>query len=70
MERVINPTIAQLATLCDESGLTRCQIAERAGMSPGDLSRLLSGRRDPAISTFDRVRKAIGATWADFDESA
>ena len=70
MPTTINHTITQLATLCDESGLTRTQIAERAGMNPGDLTRLLSGRRDPAMSTFDRVRKAIGATWADFDESA
>lgn len=62
-----NPTIARLAALCDESGLTRCDIAERAGIKPCNMTRLLSGQVDPKASTLDRVLRAIGCKWADLD---
>jgi transcriptional regulator with XRE-family HTH domain len=61
--------IARLAALCDASGLTRSDIAGRAGMLPGDLSRLLSGRRDPALSSVARILEAIGEPWAALDDS-
>lgn len=59
--------IARLATLCDESGLTRADIAERAGMSPGSLSRLLSGKLDPSFSRVARILGSIGCAWGDLD---
>ena len=60
MPFTINPTIARLAALCDESGLTRAQIGERMGTSQGNISRLLSGERDPALSSVERLLAAIG----------
>jgi transcriptional regulator with XRE-family HTH domain len=56
-----NPLIARLAALCDESGLTRTQIAERAGLDPANLSKLLCGQSDPRFSTVERIVHAIGA---------
>jgi transcriptional regulator with XRE-family HTH domain len=60
--------IARLALLCDASGLTRSDIAGRSGILPGDLSRLLSGRRDPAVSSVARILEAIGEPWAALDD--
>lgn len=60
-------TIARLRDLVDQSGLTRCDVAGRAGMSPAMLSRLLSGTRNPAIDTVRRVLLAIDCGWSDLD---
>jgi transcriptional regulator with XRE-family HTH domain len=61
------PIINRLARIVDGSGLERQAVAERAGMSPSALSRLLSGRRNPSIESVERVLVACGATWADLD---
>jgi transcriptional regulator with XRE-family HTH domain len=60
MPTATNPTIARLAALCDESGLTRRDIAERAGMRPSNLSRLLSGEYSPSVDSIERLLAAIG----------
>lgn len=64
--------IDHLRTLVDSSGLTRSEIAGRAGMKPGDLTRLLSGTRGTRVS-LDLVRRvlvAIGRRWTDLDPIA
>lgn len=64
--------IARLAALCSrwtrDNGLTQAEIAERAGMKRVNLSRILSGRRDPAFSSVCRILEAIGCTLADLVE--
>jgi transcriptional regulator with XRE-family HTH domain len=61
------PAIDRLRDLVDRSGLTRTEVAGRAGMSPGMITRLLSGARDPSITTVSRVLIAIRCNWADLD---
>ena len=67
MPTAANPTIARLAVLCDGSGLTRRDIAGRAGMHPPHLTRLLSGEHSPSVEAVERILKAIGCTWVDLD---
>jgi transcriptional regulator with XRE-family HTH domain len=46
-----------------ESGCTQIAIAERAGIAPETLSRILSGRqREPAFHTVVRVAHAAGVS--------
>jgi transcriptional regulator with XRE-family HTH domain len=63
-------TIDRLRELVDQSGLTRTDVAERAGFSAPNLTRLLSGRRNPSVDSVRRVLVAIGCTWADLDPIA
>ena len=54
--------------LADErqiQGLTMRKLAERAGMSSSEISRLESGRRDPRLSTVIRVAQALEVSVAD-----
>jgi transcriptional regulator with XRE-family HTH domain len=60
MPATTNPTIARLAALCDESGLTRTEIAERMGTSQGNVSRLITGESNPTIATVERLLEALG----------
>jgi transcriptional regulator with XRE-family HTH domain len=60
------PEIVRLRDLIAESGLTRADVADRAGLTPGNLSRLLSGRRSPHLETVRRVLVALGSEdWGD-----
>jgi HTH-type transcriptional regulator, competence development regulator len=56
------------ANLADErrtQGLTMRKLAELAGMSSSEISRLESGRRDPRLSTVIRVARALEVSVAD-----
>jgi transcriptional regulator with XRE-family HTH domain len=68
--KATEPTIARLADLVRESGLTKVDVAERAGMRPEALHRILTGKVDPSVSRVDRIRRAIGCDWADLDPPA
>jgi transcriptional regulator with XRE-family HTH domain len=63
----VAPTIDRLRELVDQSGLTRTEIASRASMTPGMLTRLLSGRRNPSIDSVRRILFAIGCEWGELD---
>jgi hypothetical protein len=59
---------ARLAWVVDSIGLPRSEIAKLAQMSPGDLTRLLSGRRPNAsLALVGRVLAACGEPWAALD---
>lgn len=67
-----DPPHIKLSRLVDRKrkGRQDAEIAEAAGMTPGALSRLLTGRvADPRLSTLKRVLDAIGATLSDFDRA-
>jgi predicted transcriptional regulator len=44
----------------ERRGITRYQIAKDAGVSEGQLSRLMHGTVDPRLNTAQRIIEAIG----------
>jgi transcriptional regulator with XRE-family HTH domain len=40
-------------------GLTQEQVAERSGVHSTEVSRIESGKRDPKVSTLERLAKAV-----------
>jgi transcriptional regulator with XRE-family HTH domain len=40
-------------------GLTQEQVAERSGVHFTEVSRIEAGKRDPRISTLERLAKAV-----------
>ena len=45
--------------------LTQEQIGERSGVHATEVSRIENGKRDPQISTVERLAKAVGLTASD-----
>ena len=43
----------------EKRGLTQEALAEKAGVSRGYLARLETGRHDPAVSTVEKLAKAL-----------
>ncbi|MEM9696479.1 MAG: helix-turn-helix transcriptional regulator [Myxococcota bacterium] len=41
-------------------GMTQAELAERAGMTAGNLSRLLRRKHPPNLNTLDRLADALG----------
>ena len=42
-----------------ELGLRQEQAAERSGVQAGEVSRIEAGKRDPRVSTLERLAKAV-----------
>jgi transcriptional regulator with XRE-family HTH domain len=40
-------------------GLTQEQVAERCGVQAGEVSRIEAGKRDPKVSTLERLAAAV-----------
>jgi transcriptional regulator with XRE-family HTH domain len=40
-------------------GLTQEQVAERSGVQAGEVSRIERGKRDPQISTLEKLAAAV-----------
>jgi transcriptional regulator with XRE-family HTH domain len=53
----------QVAAVQDADGLTQEQIAERIGIAPAQLSRVLSSDRHNSTSTLFRVMHSLGQRW-------
>jgi transcriptional regulator with XRE-family HTH domain len=39
--------------------LTQEQVAQRSGVHAGEVSRIEAGKRDPKVSTVERLAKAV-----------
>jgi transcriptional regulator with XRE-family HTH domain len=64
----LTPPVARLLELVEADGRPRGVIAAAAGMSPAQLSQVLTGHRaDPSITTVGRILAALGKSWADLD---
>lgn len=59
---------AALAELRERHGLTQAAIADRAGVSRGDVSAIESGEVDPSFATLVRIVRAIPAPLAELFE--
>ena len=40
-------------------GLTQEEVSQRSGVQAGEISRIESGKRDPQVSTVERLAKAL-----------
>jgi transcriptional regulator with XRE-family HTH domain len=40
-------------------GLTQEEVAERSGVQAGEVSRIESGKRDPKVSTLEKLAAAV-----------
>ena len=45
-----------------ETGLTQKQLAEKSGISQGDISKLENGNANPSLRTLQRLAAGIGKT--------
>jgi transcriptional regulator with XRE-family HTH domain len=52
-----------LRAAIERSGLSLCEIARRAGVDPGVVSRLMRDVRTVALPTADRLAAAVGLQW-------
>lgn len=43
----------------EKLGLTQEQVAQRSGVHTTEVSRIEGGRRDPKVSTLERLAKAV-----------
>lgn len=39
--------------------LTQEEVAHRSGLEPAEISRIESGKRDPRVSTLEKLAKAL-----------
>jgi transcriptional regulator with XRE-family HTH domain len=46
-------------------GLTQEEVAERSGVHATEVSRIEGGKRDPKVSTVERLAKAVGVPPGD-----
>jgi XRE family transcriptional regulator, fatty acid utilization regulator len=45
--------------------LTQEEVAERSGVHATEVSRIEAGKRDPRVSTVERLAKALGTSPSD-----
>jgi transcriptional regulator with XRE-family HTH domain len=61
--RTDDPGMADLGTNLREArerlGLTQEQVAERSGVHATEVSRIEGGKRDPKVSTLERLAEAV-----------
>ncbi len=50
---------ANLRDAREKLGLTQEQVAQRSGVHSTEVSRIEGGRRDPKVSTLERLAKAV-----------
>ncbi len=39
--------------------LTQEEVAQRSGLEPAEISRIEAGKRDPRVSTLEKLAKAV-----------
>lgn len=57
-------------TLREGTGLSRSEVAERAGISTSWLSRIESGDYDPSWGSMRRVARGLGVSMEELSEAA
>jgi len=50
---------ANLREARERLGLTQEQVAQRSGVHSTEVSRIEAGKRDPKVSTVERLAKAV-----------
>ncbi|MFC6385107.1 helix-turn-helix domain-containing protein [Sporolactobacillus kofuensis] len=62
----------KIARIIEEKGLRKGFIANKCGISPGTLSKIISGEtKEPSLSVAIRLARALGTTvedlWGNMD---
>ena len=55
--------------ICQEKGITLKQLAERMGVPPESLSRAISDKGNPTLSTIRNIAEALSVSVVDLMES-
>jgi transcriptional regulator with XRE-family HTH domain len=50
---------AQIDTYLKEKGWTQRQLAEKSGLRPSQLSKILSGNANPTLRTITNIEEAL-----------
>jgi XRE family transcriptional regulator, fatty acid utilization regulator len=50
---------ANLREARERLGLTQEQVSDRSGVQPGEVSRIERGKRDPKVSTLEKLAAAL-----------
>jgi transcriptional regulator with XRE-family HTH domain len=45
--------------------MTQEEVGHRSGVHPTEVSRIEAGKRDPRVSTVERLAKAVGVSPSD-----
>lgn len=64
-QNVLLTIAARVRQIRRERGFTQAEIAARADLAPGTLSRLESGREPPTVSSLVRLADALGVSLGD-----
>ncbi len=69
MQRKINPKIMeqlkkQVKALCRQNGTTQKELAEKIGVSPIALSKIINGG-NPTLHTLERIAEALSVSAAE-----
>lgn len=54
-----------LRTLMEKCGMTQREMCDLAGIYPADLSRILTGKSEPRLSTAQKIAQTLGVRVAD-----
>ncbi len=54
-----------LRRLRKEREMTQEEVGRRSGVHPTEVSRIEAGKRDPQVSTVERLAKALGVSASD-----
>jgi transcriptional regulator with XRE-family HTH domain len=61
--RLDDPRVGELGKNLREArkrlGLTQEEVAERSGVQAGEVSRIEGGKRDPKVSTLEKLAAAV-----------
>ena len=58
----------KIKALREERGLNQKELGACSGVKPGNISRIESGKQDPAPKTLRKIAKGLGLTIADLVE--
>ena len=63
--RAMNFLQKNIAILLTARGMTQKQLADRAGMAPSNLNRIMHGSEKVTIQRAERIAEAFGVTLSD-----
>jgi transcriptional regulator with XRE-family HTH domain len=49
----------------EQAGMTQEEVAERSGVHATEVSRIEAGKRDPRVTTLERLAGAVGVSPSD-----
>ncbi len=56
----------RLKEIMEERGLSRIKVAEKAGLNPATIYRIVNGERSPTVETLEKLAEALDVEVADF----